>query len=236
MGKTSHPPLTERDFDRRPPYPVTLIGPKGSFTSYLKPCVQLHFRPCPLPTLPTLPTSSSIPMKMHMHVTVDHPDLKRQRTIWGTTRSLLANMMVGITQGWTWYVKVVGVGYRVSVIELPSPPSPSSTFPQEEEEEKEEKEKESSMGGSVPPRTVVVQLDVGYAHPIHVPVPVALHVQDQLTVEALSVDTLRIMGMDKMKVAQLAATLRKHRPPEPYHLKGIFVNNETIQKKKSKKR
>ncbi|KAI9218062.1 ribosomal protein L6, alpha-beta domain-containing protein [Blastocladiella britannica] len=75
-------------------------------------------------------------------------------------------------------------------------------------------------------RTVALKL--GFANIVEVPVP------NGVTAKSLAPDQLVLQGIDKMVVKQLAATIRKYKQPEPFNQKGIFVDGETIAKKKPK--
>lgn len=73
-----------------------------------------------------------------------------------------------------------------------------------------------------------LSLRVGYCVPIKVPIPEGIKVTVPLP------HRLIIEGYDKQQVKQLAANIRKHRPPEPYKGKGIFIDDETIKLKQRK--
>ncbi|KAL7751580.1 54S ribosomal protein L6 mitochondrial [Sorochytrium milnesiophthora] len=76
----------------------------------------------------------------------------------------------------------------------------------------------------------VLQLKLGFANTVEMPVP------EYVIVTIVSPDELRLQGPDKNIVTQFAASIRRWRKPEPYNQKGIFVDDETITKKKGKKR
>ncbi|KAI8615074.1 ribosomal protein L6, alpha-beta domain-containing protein [Chytriomyces sp. MP71] len=103
-------------------------------------------------------------------------------------------MVVGVTEGFTIPVKLVGVGYR------------------------------AALEGST------VTLKLGHSHPIVVAVP------EGVEVNVPAPQRLILRGIDLQVVSQFAANIRKHRPPEPYNQKGVFVGDETIKKKEGKKR
>ncbi|KAJ3297947.1 hypothetical protein HDU79_001283 [Rhizoclosmatium sp. JEL0117] len=75
-----------------------------------------------------------------------------------------------------------------------------------------------------------VSLKLGHSHPVVEPIP------EGVTVAVPAPQRLVLSGIDKQKVTQFAANIRKHRPPEPYNQKGVFVGDETIRKKEGKKR
>lgn len=120
-------------------------------------------------------------------------DLKFSRAIHGTTRSLVANMVEGVTTGFQKTLEIVGVGYRV-----------------------EQKGKD-------------LNLVLGFSHPVifEAPEGVILTVLDPLKIT--------IKGIDKQKVGQAAAEIRKYRRPEPYKGKGIKYAGEIVRRKQGKK-
>ncbi|KAI9335976.1 ribosomal protein L6, alpha-beta domain-containing protein [Obelidium mucronatum] len=75
-----------------------------------------------------------------------------------------------------------------------------------------------------------VTLKLGHSHPVIEKIP------DGVDVNVPTPQRLILSGIDKQKVTQFAANIRKHRPPEPYNQKGVFVGDETIKKKEGKKR
>ena len=114
-----------------------------------------------------------------------------QRALHGLSRSLLNNMVVGVSTGFTKTLEVQGVGYR------------------------------AQMQGSN------LQLALGFSHPVVVAPPKGVD---------FSVEGPRIMvtGNDKEQVGQVAANIRKLRPPEPYKGKGIRYEGERVRRKAGK--
>lgn len=112
----------------------------------------------------------------------------------GTTRALLNNMVVGVSQGFEKKLELVGVGYRAQV----KPP--------------------------------VLNLLLGYSHPIDFPIP------EDLTIETPTNTQIIVRGIDKQRVGQIAATIRGFRPPEPYKGKGIRYSDEAVVRKVAKKK
>lgn len=116
-----------------------------------------------------------------------------QRSLHGTTRAVLANMIHGVSTGFEVLLEVDGVGYR------------------------------AEMQG---PKLV---LYVGYSHPVEIEPPAGI---------SFDVDTktrqIKVFGYDKEKVGQIAANIRRVRPPEPYHGKGIRYAGERIRRKAGK--
>ncbi len=115
----------------------------------------------------------------------------KQRSLHGLSRTLLNNMVVGVTEGFTKVLEVQGVGYR------------------------------AQMQGSN------LQLALGFSHPVVVAPPAGI----SFVVEGPRVS---IQGIDKEAVGQVAANIRKLRPPEPYKGKGIRYSGERVRRKAGK--
>ena len=120
---------------------------------------------------------------------------KQARAFWGMHRTLVDNLVTGVTQGYTKVLEITGVGYRAN-----------------------------AQG----PRKLKLQL--GYSHDVDFDVPEGIEVKtpDNTTVE--------ISGIDKQKVGQVAAEIRRWRKPEPYKGKGIKYRGEFIFRKEGKKK
>lgn len=121
--------------------------------------------------------------------------------MWGTARALLANHILGVTEGHAALLRFVGVGYRAIV---------------------------QDGSGRFNKGKKVVNLKLGYSHPIMLPVP------DGVTASAPVPTRLLLEGINKEVVNSFAAEIRRWRVPEPYKGKGIFVNDETIKLKAKK--
>ncbi len=125
---------------------------------------------------------------------VERPDDQRQnRALHGLTRSLVANMVTGVTEGFTKELEIVGVGYRA----LPKGPA-------------------------------ALELALGFSHPVHVAAP------EGVTFEVPTATRIIVRGIDKEKVGQVAADIRKLRKPEPYKGKGIRYAGERVVRKAGK--
>ena len=115
------------------------------------------------------------------------------RALHGTTRSLLNNMVIGVSQGFERILEVEGVGYR------------------------------AEMNGDN------LVLHVGYSHPVVINPPEGI---------SFDVDTktrqIKVSGYNKQVVGQIAANIRKVRPPEPYKGKGIRYQGEQVRRKAGK--
>ena len=126
-------------------------------------------------------------------VTVSRPnDLKKMKSLHGLTRTLINNMVVGVSQGFEKKLEVNGVGYR------------------------------AAKNGKV------LNLSLGYSHPVEMVDPEGLEV----IVEGQNL--IIVKGIDKEKVGQYAAEIRSKREPEPYKGKGIKYVDEVIRRKVGK--
>ena len=126
-------------------------------------------------------------------ISVSRPtDEARHRSLHGLTRTLIANMVEGVSQGYEKQLEIHGVGYRAK-----------------------------KKG-----KTLV--LTVGFSHPVEVEPPQGVE---------FSLDSptaIKVEGIDKEKVGQMAAEIRKVRPPEPYKGKGIRYVGEHVRRKAGK--
>ena len=119
-------------------------------------------------------------------------DDKTSRSLHGLTRSLISNLVVGVTDGWTKNLELVGVGYR------------------------------AQGGGDT------LTLNVGYSHPVVVNAP------EGISFTVADNTKLSVSGIDKTLVGQVAANIRKAKPPEVYKGKGIRYQGEYIRRKPGK--
>jgi large subunit ribosomal protein L6 len=125
---------------------------------------------------------------------VTRPDDEREnRALHGLTRSLVHNMVVGVSQGFSRELEIVGVGYRAQ-----------------------------AQGPSK------LELQVGFSHPVRFEAP------EGVTFEVPQPTRIVVRGADKQVVGQVAADVRKSRPPEPYKGKGIRYADERVQRKAGK--
>lgn len=126
-------------------------------------------------------------------ITVARPDDEREsRSLHGLTRTLLDNMVVGVTNGYSKALEIVGVGYRAV------------------------------------PKGADLELSLGYSHTITVQPP------EGITFVVDSATALRVEGIDKQLVGQVAANIRKLRKPEPYKGKGVRYAGENVRRKVGK--
>ena len=121
-------------------------------------------------------------------------DSKRARAFWGMQRTLIQNLITGVTEGFSKKLLITGVGYRANV------------------------------------QGKTLKLQLGYSHDVDFAVPEGIEIKtpDNTTVE--------ISGIDKQKVGQVAAEIRRWRKPEPYKGKGIKYAGEFIFRKEGKKK
>jgi large subunit ribosomal protein L6 len=119
-------------------------------------------------------------------------DEARQRALHGLTRSLIANMVTGVSRGYEKQLEIHGVGYRA-----------------------EQKGRD-------------LVFSVGYSHTVTVEPPAGV------AFELESPTRVKVMGIDKEKVGQMAAEIRAIRPPEPYKGKGIRYVGEHVRRKAGK--
>jgi large subunit ribosomal protein L6 len=130
---------------------------------------------------------------------VERPDDERaNRAQHGLTRTLVANMVTGVTDGFVKELEIHGVGYRAN-----------------------------AQG----PRNL--ELALGFSHPVKVDAPEGIEFE---VIAAAGGNASRIVvkGIDKEKVGQVAADIRKIRKPEPYKGKGVRYAGEVIQRKAGK--
>jgi len=121
-------------------------------------------------------------------------DTRRARDNWGMQRTLVSNLVEGVTEGFSKTLEITGVGYRAQ-----------------------------AQGKKL-------KLQLGFSHDVEIEVPEDIEVKtpDQTTVE--------VTGIDKQKVGQFAAEVRRWRKPEPYKGKGIKYRGEYIFRKEGKKK
>jgi large subunit ribosomal protein L6 len=119
---------------------------------------------------------------------------KAARAFWGMQRTLVQNLVTGVTDGFTKTLEITGVGYRAN-----------------------------AQGPKL-------KLQLGYSHDVDIDVP------SDLDVKTPDQTTIHITGIDKQKVGQLAAEIRRWRKPEPYKGKGIKYRGEYIFRKEGKKK
>ena len=121
-------------------------------------------------------------------------DTTRAQAMWGLSRTLVNNMVVGVTQGYEQTLELVGVGYR------------------------------AAMKGQA------LSMQLGFSHDVDIKPPegISFVVPKQTEV--------KIAGIDKQLVGEIAARIRRIRPPEPYKGKGVRYAGEKVRRKEGKKK
>ncbi|XRQ06153.1 50S ribosomal protein L6 [Actinomadura welshii] len=175
MSRIGRNPITvpggvEVDIDGRE---VTVKGPKGTLSHTVAEPIEVQLEDGTL--------------------TVSRPnDINKVRGLHGLTRTLINNMVVGVTDGYKKTLVIQGVGYRVV-----------------------------AKGKNL-------EFSLGYSHPITVEPPEGI----SFTVERPT--QLVVEGIDKQKVGEVAANIRKLRKPDPYKGKGVRYEGEYIRRKVGK--
>jgi large subunit ribosomal protein L6 len=127
-------------------------------------------------------------------LTVERPtDRGEHRALHGLTRSLIANMVEGVTEGYEKRLEIQGVGYRARL------------------------------------QGKALELNVGYSHPVSVTAPEGIEFEVPVPTQVV------VRGIDKQLVGEMAARIRRSRPPEPYKGKGIRYAGEHVRRKVGKR-
>ena len=188
VGVTERTPPTERPLSRigRQPIPIppgvtveviyggiTVTGPQGTLTQKYHPEVSVKVE--------------------EDHIVVERlTERKFHHSLHGLTRSLIANAVTGVTDGYSKTLELMGVGYRVQ---------------------------QNGEG---------ITLSVGYSHTVDV------FPEEGLTMQVEGNNRVHVSGVDKQKVGQLAAKVRRVRPPNAYKEKGIRYQGEVLRLKPGK--
>jgi large subunit ribosomal protein L6 len=120
-------------------------------------------------------------------------DQRQTRAFHGLNRALLSNAVVGVSEGWSKELEIVGIGYRAE------------------------------------PQAKEVVFSLGYSHQIHFAIPEGISIE----VDAKA-NRVKVIGIDRQRVGQVAAEIRALRPPEPYKGKGVRYVDERIRTKAGK--
>ena len=143
--------------------------------------------------------TQAVPTRMQIEktetaVVVTRPTERGEdRALHGLTRTLIANMVEGVTKGFEKHLEIQGVGYRAQL------------------------------------KGTDLELAVGYSHPI------VVKPREGISFEVPAPTQIVVKGIDKQKVGQTAAEIRKARPPEPYKGKGIRYRDEHVRRKVGKR-
>ena len=153
---------------------VAIKGPKGALTQ-------------------TLSTDMKVEQSDGVLTVARPTDRGEHRALHGLTRSLIANMVEGVTDGFEKRLEIQGVGYRAQL------------------------------------KGKNLELALGYSHPVAIEAPEGIEFEVPQPTEII------IRGIDKQLVGQVAADIRKRRPPEPYKGKGIRYRDEHVTRKVGKR-
>ena len=119
---------------------------------------------------------------------------KQLNQMWGTVRSRIFNVIIGVSEGFTKELELNGVGYK------------------------------ANQKGNV------LELSLGYSHTINFPIP------EDIKIEVPKPTFIKVSGVDKQRVGQVAANIREFRKPEPFKGKGVKYKDEYIRRKEGKKK
>lgn len=122
---------------------------------------------------------------------IENPEEKKDRALWGLFRNLVNNAIIGVSQGFTKSLEINGVGFK------------------------------AMMQGKD------LSLNVGFSHPVLFKTPEGITIETEKNV-------IKISGIDKQMVGQVAAEIRAIKKPEPYKGKGIKYSDEIIRRKAGK--
>src|ERR1700738_1393132 len=126
-------------------------------------------------------------------ILVSRPDDERHnRSLHGLSRTLVSNLVTGVTQGYTTKMEIFGVGYRVQQ------------------------------------RGANLEFALGYSHPVVIEAP------EGITFAVETPTKFSVSGIDKQKVGQISANIRRLRRPDPYKGKGVRYEGEQIRRKVGK--
>ena len=121
-------------------------------------------------------------------------DITRAQAMWGLSRTLVANMVQGVTEGFERTLELVGVGYRAAL------------------------------------KGTALSMQLGFSHDVDIKAP------DGISFAVPKQTEIKISGIDKQVVGEIAAQIRRIRPPEPYKGKGVRYQGETVRRKEGKKK
>lgn len=152
-------------------------------------------------------------------MTVHDAEEKSQRSLWGLTRTLINNAVVGVAEGYSVDIKLVGVGYRAAV--EPIPPV-NLNLNKQLRQRREAEGKASAEELAVPLPTDRLNIKLGYAHPILIDIP------HGITVATPAPTQIVLKGTDKQRLGLFAAKIRRYRKPEPYRGKVSLVANHCL--------
>jgi len=153
---------------------ITIEGPKGKLEH-------------------SLPSLINIEQNKELLIVKTKNNSKTAKELHGLSRTLINNMVIGVSKGFCKELEIQGVGYRAQIGQKNN-----------------------------------LILNVGYSHTVNIEIP------KSIKIEVNNNTNLKIQGINKEIVGQLAAQIRSIRPPEPYKGKGIRYQNEIVRKKVGK--
>ena len=153
---------------------VSVTGPRGRLSERISPDISVTQEGTTL--VVTRPT-----------------DRSQHRALHGLTRTLVANMVIGVTEGFTKRLEIQGVGYRAAL------------------------------------RGSDLEMQLGFSHPVNVKAP------EGISFEVPQPTQIIVSGSSKQQVGEIAAQIRKWRPPEPYKGKGVRYAGEQVIRKVGKR-
>jgi large subunit ribosomal protein L6 len=153
---------------------VTIEGPKGKLTKLFH-------------------SSVSIAEKDGQIEVTPRDSSRLAKAMYGTARSILNGMVIGVVEGYTKQIEISGVGFKAEV------------------------------------KGDILDLSLGYSHPIHHKIP------EGVVVTMDGNTKMKIEGIDKQVVGQLAASVKQYFPMEPYKGKGVRIVGEFVRRKEGKK-
>jgi large subunit ribosomal protein L6 len=156
------------------PGSVSVTGPRGSLSERISPDIKVAQEDGTL--VVTRPT-----------------DRSEHRALHGLTRTLVANMVTGVTDGFSKRLEIQGVGYRAAL------------------------------------RGSDLEMQLGFSHPVTVKAP------EGISFEVPQPTQIIVSGSSKQQVGEVAARIRKWRPPEPYKGKGVRYAGEVVVRKVGKR-
>jgi large subunit ribosomal protein L6 len=153
---------------------VTVVGPKGTLSH-------------------TVAEPISVVHSDDGTVRVQRPDDERvSKSLHGLSRTLIANMVTGVTDGYVKTLEIVGTGYRVVA------------------------------------KGADLEFALGFSHPVNVAAP------EGITFQVQAPTRFTVEGIDKQKVGEVAANIRRLRKPDPYKGKGVRYQGEVVRRKAGK--
>jgi large subunit ribosomal protein L6 len=153
---------------------VSVKGPKGELSQSVSPSMRIE--------------------QSNGTLTVERPsDRGEHRALHGLTRTLVANMVEGVTNGFEKRLEIQGVGYRARL------------------------------------QGKALEMTLGYSHPVSISPPEGIEFEVPQPTEVV------VRGIDKQLVGEIAARVRKQRPPEPYKGKGVRYSGEYVRRKVGKR-